>query len=120
MTIGFSQSLKDGIIKEWLKGKNRDKIAYENAVSAGTVSNIIKEWRDQIGSLEADELREFSITLRKAGMTSVQCGSGVRVLNILHDLEICEDDIEFLLLVYTSIPKRLVYNRKKLDCILKN
>jgi hypothetical protein len=43
VTIGFSQSLKDGIIKEWLKGKNRDKIAYENAVSAGTVSNIIKE-----------------------------------------------------------------------------
>jgi hypothetical protein len=33
--------------------------------------------------------------LRKAGMTPVQCGSGVRVLNILHDLGICEDDIEF-------------------------
>jgi hypothetical protein len=28
-------------------------------------------------------------------MTPVQCGSGVRVLNILHDLGICEDDIEF-------------------------
>ena len=65
MALSFSKPLKEGIIKEWLRGKNRDTIAHENGLSTGTVSNVVREWKEEIGSLSADQLREFAVTLRK-------------------------------------------------------
>ena len=42
MALSFSKPLKEGIIKDWLRGKNRDTIAHENGLSTGTVSNIVR------------------------------------------------------------------------------
>ena len=64
MTSSYTKPLKEGIIKEWLRGKNRDNIAIENGLSTGTVSNVVREWKEEIGSLSADQLREFAVTLR--------------------------------------------------------
>jgi|SRR5689334_22141849 hypothetical protein len=74
MALSFSKPLKEGIIKDWLRGKNRDTIAYENGLSTGTVSNIVKEWKEEIGSLSPDQLREFVVTLRNVGISPLQCG----------------------------------------------
>ena len=98
MTSSYTKPLKEGIIKEWLSGKNRDNIAIENGLSSGTVSNVVREWKEEIGSLSADQLREFAVTLRKSGMTPLQCGRGFRILNILHDLGFSEDNIEIFAL----------------------
>ena len=69
MALSFSKPLKEGIIKDWLRGKNRDTIAHENGLSTGTVSNIVKEWKEEIGSLSPDQLREFAVTLRNDGIS---------------------------------------------------
>ena len=94
MSSSYTKLLKQEIIREWIGGKHRDKIANENGLSAGTVSNIIKEWREEIGNLAGDEVREFGVILRKTDITPLQCARGFRIINILHNLGFTEDDLE--------------------------
>ena len=38
MAASFTRPLKEDIIKEWLRGKNRDTMAYENGLDTGSTS----------------------------------------------------------------------------------
>ena len=49
-------------IRKWLEGKTRDQIARELEIGAGTVSEIVKEYRR--GDLDADLLREVALNLK--------------------------------------------------------
>jgi len=117
----MSSSLREWVIKGWLRGKNRDDIARENCVSAGTTSNIVAEWKERMSSLEADEIREFSIALRKAGVTPLECGIGLRTVNTLRNLGFTEEDVEtFTLDIYKMCrniglqPDKIVVHIKEL------
>jgi hypothetical protein len=41
--------IKEEVIRKWLSGEQRDKIASDISMSAGTVTNIISEWKEGIG-----------------------------------------------------------------------
>lgn len=60
LTIGISRDSQIGIICKWLKGEQRDRIAADLGLGAGTVSAMVSEWKSQIGIPEADALRQFS------------------------------------------------------------
>ncbi|MDQ3902035.1 MAG: hypothetical protein M3247_00070 [Thermoproteota archaeon] len=57
------------VIRQWLEGVQRDKIAGNNGLSAGAVTNMINEWRRGLGSAVIDDLRELGVIFRKAGIT---------------------------------------------------
>ena len=119
MALSFSKPLKEGIIKDWLRGKNRDTIAHENGLSTGTVSNIVKEWKEEIGSLSPDQLREFAVTLRNVGISPLQCGQGFRILNILCDLGFSEDNIEMFALDVYKMCKNIGLHPDKIALHIK-
>ena len=119
MALSFSKPLKEGIIKDWLRGKNRDTIAHENGLSTGTVSNIVKEWKEEIGSLSPDQLREFAVTLRNVGISPLQCGQGFRILNILRDLGFSEDNIEMFALDVYKMCKNIGLHPDKIALYIK-
>jgi len=119
MALSFSKPLKEGIIKDWLRGKNRDTIAHENGLSTGTVSNIVKEWKEEIGSLSPDQLREFAVTLRNVGISPLQCGQGFRILNILCDLGFSEDNIEMFALDVYKMCKNIGLHSDKIALHIK-
>jgi hypothetical protein len=119
MALSFSKSLKEGIIGEWLRGKNRDTIAHENGLSTGTVINIVKEWKEEIGGLSADQLREFAVTLRNVGISPLQCGQGFRILNILRDLGFSEDNIEMFALDVCKMCKNIGLQPDKIALHIK-
>ena len=48
--------IKEEAIEKWLSGEQRDKIASDMSMGAGTVSNIISEWKEEIGIPTADTL----------------------------------------------------------------
>ena len=48
--------IKEEVIRKWLSGEQRDKIASDMSMGAGTVSNIISEWKEEIGIPTADTL----------------------------------------------------------------
>ena len=49
MPVAIDPIIKKQVIKQWLSGDSRDKIAADNGIGAGTVSNIIDEWKKNSG-----------------------------------------------------------------------
>jgi FtsZ-binding cell division protein ZapB len=86
--------IKSLVIQQWLEGKPRDVIAAESSLSAGTVTNLVNEWRQALGLVAADELRDLAITLKKVGITPTQCAVGFRVAMIMSRIGVKEDNIE--------------------------
>ena len=89
--------VKSGVIYEWLRGNSRDKIAEIYNISTGGVTNIINEWRNNIGAYIAEDLRELSLSLKKASLTPIQCSIGFRVTKIMQRLGITEDQFDFFM-----------------------
>jgi|SRR5215211_573055 len=106
MPIGTGNDVKSGIVYEWLRGNSRDKIAGIYNISTGGVTNIINEWRNNIGAYNAEDLRELSISLKKAKITPIQCSIGFRVAKIMQRLGITEEQFEsFMSDVYDRCQK---------------
>ncbi len=57
------------VIQRYLNGKTRDSISSDLGISAGGVSNTIKEWKMRIGVPEIEELRDFATTVKKSGLS---------------------------------------------------
>lgn len=87
----ISDLVRDSIIKGYLNGKSYDELADENNTAKGSVSNIIKAWIDRIEIPDIDEIREFSVILRKSGITIKQCVQSFRFINILSDFGITDE-----------------------------
>src|SRR5688572_4095125 len=66
MPFGIGEDVKLGVIYEWLRGSSRDKIAAIYNISTGAVTNIVNEWRNNIGAYIAEDLRELSISFKKS------------------------------------------------------
>jgi alanine racemase len=98
-------NLKSLVIQDWLSGKQRDKIAGDNGLSAGAVTNIVNEWRQALGFSAADALRDLAVTLNKIGITPAQCALGFRAAMTMNRLGVKEDDFESFM--------SDVYNRSK-------
>ena len=75
--------VRESVIKGYLNGKSFDEISNENNISKGSVYNIINTWTAQIGIPDIDELREFSVIVRKSGITIKQCAQSFRFIQIL-------------------------------------
>ena len=106
MPFGTGHDIKSGVIYEWLRGSSRDKIAGIYNISTGGVTNIINEWRNNIGAYIAEDLRELSLSFKKANVTPVQCSVGFRVAKIMQRLGITEEQFEsFLSDIYDRCQK---------------
>jgi hypothetical protein len=49
MPIGISDETRNQVIREWLAGEPRDKIASDTELAAGTITNIVRDWRQKLG-----------------------------------------------------------------------
>jgi hypothetical protein len=102
------ESIKSAVIQQWLEGKPRDLIAADTGLSSGAATNIINEWRQNLGIPLANDLRELAITLKKIGISANQCAEGFRIATIL--IKCGVGDNEFL-----SFISQIYDNCKKLD-----
>ena len=77
-------------------------------MEVGTVYYIVQEWSNEFGGQRADRLRELAIKLKNDGLTVKDCARGLRMLMILKEYGIKdeEDDQEkviyFLKEIYTK------------------
>jgi predicted nucleic acid-binding Zn-ribbon protein len=101
LPAGLPLNVKTLVIQQWLQGRPRNDIAAENGVSSGAVTNIVNEWRYNLGFAVADELRELAVTMRKVGITAAQCALGFRIATVMLRIGVKEDALEsFVLDVY--------------------
>jgi hypothetical protein len=88
-------NIKEEAIKKWLSGEQRDKIASDISMGAGTVTNIISEWKEEIGIPTADTLRVLATEFKRLNINASQCAKGYRLLNIINNLGAQEENIVF-------------------------
>jgi hypothetical protein len=94
MPSRLPDNYKSLVIQEWLNGEQRDKIAADNGLSAGSVTNIVNEWRTALGFPTADTLRQLAVTLRRLGITAAQCALGFRVARLMLKIGVREESFE--------------------------
>ena len=96
--------IKLEVIRKWLEGKSRNKIAKEVGIGAGTVSGIIQEFRQN--DPEFDLLREVAVKLKYQGINIESFASLVRLRERIldqiegidhHDQAAADEKIESLI-----------------------
>ena len=65
MPSAIDPLIKKQVINRWLSRDSRDQIAADNGIGAGTVTNIINEWRKGVEDSEYDSLRELAVYSKK-------------------------------------------------------
>jgi hypothetical protein len=120
MPSKLPDNLKSLVIQDWLSGKQRDKIAGDNGLSAGAVTNTVNEWRLALGFSAADGLRELAVTLKKIGITPAQCALGFRAAMTMNRLGVKEDDFESFMSDVYNRSKNLGLTPESIACYLTN
>ncbi len=83
------------VIQKYLQGKSRKQIVDEKSISKGKVHYLIINWKNKMSISDIDEIRNFTVLVRKSNMSIEQCAQGFRMINILKNLSIRENDEAF-------------------------
>ncbi len=81
----------------------RDRIADNLNVSAGTVSRTVSEWRDRLGAPLAEEVRDLCVIAKTQNVTLLQCAEGFRFLNQLKNCGLKLDQIMPFILEFYNL-----------------
>jgi hypothetical protein len=77
-----------------LSGDSRDRISADNNIGAGTVTNIIKEWKKGVKDSEYDSIGELAVSLKKQGIGLSELAGSVRLYNYINKLGADVNQIE--------------------------
>jgi hypothetical protein len=110
MPAAIDTQVKKQVINQWLSGDSRDRIAADNDIGAGTVSNIINEWKKGVEDSEYQNLRELTVSIKKQGIGLNELVLLVRLYNYINKLGTAEDKIEVFIanLVNSPEPQKLI------------
>jgi hypothetical protein len=87
------RNIKEEVIRQWLDGLTRERIAKENHIGTGTVTGIIQDARKQEYK-DIILLREVSVRLKEEGLELPLVGFAIRLKKIIEENGINEDQIE--------------------------
>ena len=91
MTTKITSFNNSIVFQKYCDGKTLDQIAVETNLSKGTVYNLVKRLKDNLGSAGIEEIREFAIIVRKSDMTIQECAQGFRFAQILKEFGINDE-----------------------------
>jgi hypothetical protein len=101
MTSNIYENTRQTVIRLWIEGNSRNDIALISGVSEGTVSNIIAQWRQNLGDGDAHAIRELGINMKQIGIDAAQCAEGLRISSTMKKLGINGNQFKsFIIEVY--------------------
>ena len=102
--------IKKEVINQWLSGYTRDRIAANNHIGAGTVTNIINEWKKGVENSDYDSVRELAVYSKKEGFGLSHIASSTRLSNYIQKFGANQDQIESFIanLANYSEPEKLI------------
>jgi hypothetical protein len=86
MPAAIDPIIKQRVIAQYLQGVSRDTIAADNGIGAGTVSNIIDEWKKSVQDSDYESIRKLSVFCKKQGITLNALTSCIRLNNYIQSL----------------------------------
>ena len=99
---------------QWLQGNSRDEIAKNVGIGTGTVSAILKMYREN--DSEFDLLREYVVNMRKCELDVDKLGPAIRIKNRLVKLSWKEEQVETL---FDRIEEHCFKERKEIEVFFK-
>lgn len=86
--------IKRQVIALYLQGSSRDRIAADNGIGTGTVSNIIEEWKKGAQDSDYDSVRDLAIHCKKEGVNLGDLMSALRIKNYIKQIDADEERVE--------------------------
>ena len=91
MPAAIDPVIKKQVIIQYLQGVSRDRIAADNGVGTGTVSNIIDEWKKGVQGSDYDSVRDLVVHCKKEGVNLGDLMSSLRIKNYIKQLGAVEE-----------------------------
>src|SRR5947209_10647067 len=110
MPAAINTQVKKQVIKQYLSGDSRDRIAADNGIGAGTVTNIINEWKKGVQDSDYESVRELAVFSKKEGFDLSRVATSIRLNNYIQKLGANRDQIESFIanLVNSPEPEKLI------------
>jgi len=94
MPSGIDELVRRRVVDKWINGFPRDKIASDLQIGAGTVSNIVSEFKNNLQDSDIDSVRELAAEARKQEFTLNDLAARMRLNNFFDKSGAAEDQIE--------------------------
>ncbi len=123
MPSAIDEIIKKRVIEQWINGFPRDKIASDLQIGAGTVSNIVSEFKNNLQGSDIDSLRDLAAETRRQGFTLSDLSHHIRLRNFFIKSGAAEEKVEsFITNVSTGDvpPERIVEHVNQLHDISKS
>gem|GEM_PF-848976 len=95
MSNPIPHKTKVQVLHQWIQVIPRDRIAENNDIGRGTVSNIIKQFKTTVPDI--DLMRETALQIKKEDLEIFTNAESIRLRRLLEQLNITEDQVENLL-----------------------
>jgi hypothetical protein len=110
MPLALELDVKNEVKKLWLLGETRKNVAAECGIGAGSVTNVINEWKMELESSDYESIRELAVELKKEELTFVELASMYRRKNYIKKLGASEEQIESFIsnIANSQDPQKLI------------
>jgi hypothetical protein len=94
MPSPIDEVIKTRVIQQWFNGLPRDKIAAGNNIGAGTVTNIVSNYKAGLETLEIDLIRQLALEIRKQALNWSDLALHFRLYNYFIKSGAAEEKVE--------------------------
>jgi hypothetical protein len=110
MPSAIQEEIRRRVIKQWLSGDTRAKIANDNNIGQGSVTNFVSDFNKGLADSEFESIMEYVVESRKQGLTLSDLGPSLRLYNYIKKLGSNPDQIESLItnLANSAEPENLI------------
>jgi hypothetical protein len=98
----ISREIKEKVVRQWIQGERRDKIAKSNGISDGSVTSIIKEASQQEEYDNMALFRQLALLLKENSLRPFEVGFAIRMIKIMEQNDIDVDLIEPIISEFTT------------------
>lgn len=98
MNTPKSSATEQEVIQLYLYGTTTQKIAKKCGTSIGYVSGVITRLKEKLGQREVSAIREFTVAMRKLGISAPQALVGAKIYSVIGKSELDEDKLGELIL----------------------
>src|SRR5919202_2652472 len=88
------EQTRRNVIRQWILGFPRDKIAEQNNIGAGTVSSIVASYKVGLDEVDFDSIRQLAVEARQHGLNFSDLALHFRMYNYFVKSGAAEDKIE--------------------------
>jgi len=93
MNTPKSSATEQEVIQLYLYGTTTQNIAKKCGTSIGYVSGVITRLKEELGQKEVFAIREFSVAMRKLGISASQAMIGAKIYSVIGKSELDEDKL---------------------------